>query len=119
RRVDATARDAARLAGVGGPRAWRSLVRPVVRPQVARAVATVFVVALAEPGGPLALGLRRTAGFQIVEAARDPNTFPRAAALGLVTLALALGGWVIIRWWGGAAPLARDLPSGQRPEAAS
>ena len=100
--ISAAGRDAARLAGVRWFRAWIDLTWPLVRPHVAQAVAAVFLLALADPGPPLVLGLRRTLAFQVVEAALGLDTTPRAAILALVTLGFATLARTLLHWWGGA-----------------
>ena len=121
-RVEPLWEDAARLAGAGRTKVWRQFVWPVVRPDVARALALVFTLTLIEPGAPLVLGLRRTLGFQIAEAALDPEAgqFTRAAVLALAGVILAGLGRVLIGWWGGSktpglarveAPVARARPA--------
>ena len=104
-RVETAWVDAARLAGAGPRRAWRQLVWPAVRPDVARALGAVFTLALLEPGAPLVLGLRRTLGHQIAQAAlsaADPGQLSRAAVLALGGMALAAAGRLLIDGWGGA-----------------
>ncbi len=98
--------DAARLTGISGPRAWRALLWPLVRPRSASAAAVVFVFALTEPGAPLVLGLRRTLAFQIVEAASRPDPFPAAAVWAVMTGLFGLAGWLVWRW--GAGPTILD-----------
>ena len=93
--------DAARLTGVGNFRAWRILSWSLVRPSSCRAAALVFVFALAEPGAPLVLGLRRTLAFQIVEAAGSSEPFPQAAVWAFMTGVFGLAGWAVWRWAGG------------------
>jgi len=121
-RVDPHWEDAARLAGAGRGRAWRQLVWPVVRPEVARALALVFTLTLVEPGAPLVLGLRRTLGFQIAEAALDPGAgqFTRAAVLALGAVFLSVLGRGLIGRLGGPptaalgrveAPVVRAVPA--------
>jgi ABC-type Fe3+ transport system permease subunit len=91
--------DAARLAGTGRGRAWRSLIWPTVRPEVARTLGLVFTLTLVEPGAPIVLGLRRTVGFQIVEAALDRNQLGRAAVLALgATIFAGLVRMTLRRW---------------------
>ena len=87
--------------GPGEPSCW-----PLVRPRSARAAAVVFVFALAEPGAPLVLGLRRTLAFQIVEAAGRPDPFPAAAVWAVMTGLFGLAGWLVWRW--GAGPSILD-----------
>ncbi|MDB5351901.1 MAG: hypothetical protein JWN86_3148 [Planctomycetota bacterium] len=111
--------DAARLAGAGRRRAWWSVVWPLARPRVAQAVAEIFALTLFEPGGPLALGVRGTLGFRIVEAVLGIDQLGRAAALGTIGLALALSGRSLILWWGGPSwPLASSGRS-HRPQRTS
>jgi ABC-type Fe3+ transport system permease subunit len=100
-RVDPAWSDAGRALGASRRRAWRSLVWPIVRPETARTLAAVFGAALFEPGAPLVLGLRRTLGYQMVEAVSRVETAPRAAVLALLGLALAVIGRLLIRGWGG------------------
>jgi len=100
RRIDPTWEDAARAAGASRWRAWRDLAWPLVRPDAARAAATVFTLTLFEPGAPLALGLRRTLAVQAVEAALRPGDGPRAAALALLAVVVAAAGRGLIRLWG-------------------
>ncbi|MEA2633050.1 MAG: hypothetical protein QOE66_3269 [Chloroflexota bacterium] len=112
-RVDPAWEDAARLAGARPRRIWRQLVWPVARPGAARAAGMVFALTLADPGAPLAFGLRRTLSFQIVEASLGPEPAPRAAVLALAAAALALIGRVLVRWWGGtpvAGPEIAEVP---------
>jgi ABC-type Fe3+ transport system permease subunit len=97
--------DAARLAGVRRLRSWRRLLWPLVRPAAARAAAVVFVFSLVEPGAPLVLGLRRTLAFQLIEASRRAEPFPRLAVWAVMTGLIALAGSVVIRRWGGTAIL--------------
>jgi ABC-type Fe3+ transport system permease subunit len=103
RRVDPVWEDAARLAGAGRGRVWRQLVWPVVRPEAARALGVVFTLTLLEPGAPLVLGLRRTLGFQVAEAALDggDGQLTRAAVLAILATALATIARKIIAWVGG------------------
>jgi ABC-type Fe3+ transport system permease subunit len=120
--------DAARMAGDVPSRAWWNLSWPLVRPAAARALAIAFPLALVEPGAPLILGLRRTLAFQIVEAATHRDSFPRVAVWAALAGLIGLGGWIVIRWWGGhpvlddddglEAPAARPaLPAAQRAPA--
>lgn len=89
-RVNPTWADAARLAGATRLRIWLGVSWPRIRPGVLHAVLAVFVQTLADPGPPLILGLRRTLGFQLVSTALDADPFPRAAAVGLITVAVSL-----------------------------
>jgi iron(III) transport system permease protein len=109
RRVEPAWVDAARLAGARPFRIWRQLVWPIIRPDAARAAATIFTLTLVEPGAPLVLGLRRTLGFQLVEAALAPEPFPRAAVLAMLAVGFALAGRVLALWWGG--PRLESLPT--------
>lgn len=93
--------DAAALMGASRIRDWRRLFWPLVRPHVARAAAVVFVFALAEPGAPLVLGLRRTLAFQVIDTSKRAEPFPRAAVWALMTGLFALAGWLTCRWAGG------------------
>ena len=100
-RIEPAWRDAARLAGAGPFRTWRSVTWPLIRPAAARAAAIVFPLALLEPGVPLILGLRRTLAFQIVEAAARPAPFPRIAVWTAMAAAISIAARWIIRWFGG------------------
>ncbi|MBV8606620.1 MAG: ABC transporter permease subunit [Singulisphaera sp.] len=100
-RVEPAWEDAARLAGASRLWTWWRLTWPIVRPSAAGAAGVVFTLTLAEPGAPLILGLRRTLGFQIVEAALGPDPAPRAAVLALAAVVLATAARVLLRRWGG------------------
>lgn len=117
-RLEPSWEDAARLTGVGRFRAWHELSWPLVRPASARAAAIVFVFALADPGAPLILGLRRTLAFQLVEATRRPDPFPQAAVWALAVGLLGLIGWLGWRWAGGTPILAHAARSSTRTPAA-
>ncbi len=107
-RLEPAWEDAARLAGAGSIPIWRRLIWPLIRPTAARAAALVFPLALLEPGAPLILGLRRTLAFQIVEAARRVDPFPRMAVWALLAGLLAVSGRALIRRWGGPSVLDRS-----------
>jgi iron(III) transport system permease protein len=119
-RFDAAWEESARLAGAGSRRIWRQLVWPSVRPGAARAAGLVFALTLIEPGAPLALGLRRTLGYQIVDAALGREPAPRAAVLAVLAAAVAIAARGLFRWWGrGTTPSgALDTPSLGRARAA-
>jgi ABC-type Fe3+ transport system permease subunit len=91
----------ARVAGSGSFRIVRDLTWPVIRPAAVRAAGQVFAFSLFEPGASLILGLRRTLAYQIVDAAGQPEPFPRAAAWTVMTALFGLGGWALFRWRGG------------------
>ncbi len=101
-RLEPSWEDAARLAGAGPFRSWRTLSWPLIRPSAARAAALVFALGLVEPGAPLILGLRRTLAYQIVEAASRPTPFPGISAWCLLTGLIALAGVIVLRRLGGA-----------------
>jgi ABC-type Fe3+ transport system permease subunit len=109
-RIDPAWVDSARLVGAGPRRIWRDLVWPIVRPEVARAGGMVFALTLIEPGAPLALGLRRTLAYQVVESALGRELTPRAPLLALAAVAIALIGRVLVRWWGGPAATGGSYP---------
>jgi ABC-type Fe3+ transport system permease subunit len=92
--------EAARQAG-GGRRAWRTVLRPVVRPGVARSLSAVFALALVEPSAPLLLGLRRTLAFGLIEATLRPGWHERAASLAVLALATAGAVGLAFRAWAG------------------
>jgi ABC-type Fe3+ transport system permease subunit len=101
RRVDPVWEQAARLGGASPRQVWATVAWPLVRPDVSRAVAAVFTLTLLEPGAPLALGLRSTLAFQVVEAARGGSALaPRAASLALIACAIVALGRLLVRWWG-------------------
>ena len=100
-RVDPAWLDAGRSLGASRRRSWRELAWPIVRPEAARSLAAVFAFSFLEPGGPLALGLRRTLPSALIEAALRGDDRARAATLGLLGLGFALLGRGLIRWWGG------------------
>jgi len=105
--------DAAALAGATRRQVWRRLLWPAVRPPAAEALALVFALTLLEPGAPLALGLRRTLSYQIVEAATDggPGRLTRAAVLTLIGVGMAaLARALLLAWGGAAAPTADPRP---------
>jgi iron(III) transport system permease protein len=106
-RLDPSWEDAARLAGAGPFRSWRTVSWPLIRPPAASAAALVFALGLVEPGAPLILGLRRTLAFQIVEAASRPAPFPGVSAWCVLTGLIALVGVVGLRRLGGAAILTK------------
>ena len=88
--------DAARMAGASKRRAWWVASWPVTRPVVGRTVAGIFAFVLVEPTAPLVLGVRRTLGFAIVDAATRGDRFGRAAALGATALVLVVIGRLLI-----------------------
>ena len=90
---------AARLAGAGAFRAWRSVTWPMLRPSVLSTTRLIFVITLCDPGPALILALRRTLGFQIVATAMSRDPFPRIAALALMAIAISLIGRMVIRPW--------------------
>ncbi len=100
-RIEPAWEDASRLAGAGRFRTWRRLIWPMLRPAGARAAGLIFPLALVEPGATLILGLRRTLAFQIVEAARRPDAFPRLAVWSVMAGLIALVGRLLLRRWGG------------------
>ncbi len=109
-RVNPCWEDAARVEGASRAQIWRRLVWPVVRPEVARALAVVFSLVVIEPGVPFVLGLRRTLGFQIADAALDPaaGQFTRAAVLAVAGVLIACIGHLLIVWSGGPRTLALE-----------
>jgi iron(III) transport system permease protein len=113
-RVEPAWHDAARLAGAGPIRTWRTVTWPLIRPAAVRAAAIVFPLALVEPGAPLILGLRRTLAFQIVETASRPEPFPRLTVWAAMAAVFAFVGRWLLRWWGGPPLLGTsDEPRGR------
>lgn len=86
--IDPAWEDSARSVGASPRGIARAVARPLIRPAVLRAVAAVFGLTLLDPGAPLALGLRRTIGWSLVEAAggAEPAT---ASVLAVLASALA------------------------------
>jgi ABC-type Fe3+ transport system permease subunit len=110
-RLEPSWEDAARLTGAGRFRAWRALSWPLVRPSSARAAALVFLFAVAEPGTPQVLGLRRTLAFQAVEIARRSEPFPQAAVWALMMGLFGFAGWLAWRWAGTMPILVTSEPT--------
>jgi ABC-type Fe3+ transport system permease subunit len=127
RRVDPAWSEAARAVGASPWRAWRDVTWPVLRPEAARAAASVFTLALVEPAAPLVLGLRRTLAVQMLGAANRLDQPTRAAILALFSILIAvLARTAILRWVGPSAlPAARarpdplTIPAGRRRTLAS
>jgi ABC-type Fe3+ transport system permease subunit len=115
-RVSPSWTDAGRAFGASRSRAWRQLVWPILRPEVARTLAAVFAIALLEPSAPIILGLRRTLGFQLVDAISRDAPSTRLAMLALIGLGLSLLGRALIRWWGGNRVHVSPLDRQDRPE---
>ncbi|MFO0908537.1 MAG: Fe3+ ABC transporter permease [Isosphaeraceae bacterium] len=118
REVDPVWYEAARLAGARRRDAWRWLVSPVVWPDAARALVAVFTLTLLDPGPALVLGLRRTLGYQIVEAAwafAEPGQSGRAVVLTLLGVALAWVGRELIRVGSGSPLEGASNPSEPEP----
>ncbi|WP_435019270.1 ABC transporter permease subunit [Tundrisphaera sp. TA3] len=113
-RIDPTWSEAARAAGASRRRIARDLIWPLLRPDVGRAVASVFALALMEPAGPMVLGLHRTLAVQVVASARRFDEPTRAATLALIGVALAWLARLLIGWWGGANTLPPE-PDGPAP----
>jgi iron(III) transport system permease protein len=93
--------EAARLAGAGSLRIWTTLSWVIIRPAALRAAATVFVLALVEPGAPWILGLRRTLAFQIIDAAAGADPFPGVAVWAIMAGLFGFCGWAVFRSRGG------------------
>ncbi len=103
-KVEAAAVEAARAVGASRWRAWRDVTWPAIRPDLGRATAAVFALTLAEPAGPLVLGLRRTLAVQMIDATRRLDEPTRAATLAvLAALIAALGHSLIVRLGGRSA----------------
>ena len=100
-RLDPRWEEAARIVGARPARIWRTLTWPMIRRAVAEGVGLVFVITLLDPAAPLVLGLRRTAGFQIVVQALRADPFPGVASIVLLALFASLLGKSFIRWLGG------------------
>ena len=99
-RLPPSSRDAARLSGVHGVRAWRRLTWPLLRPAMARAAGLAFAASLVDPGPPLLLGLRRSLGFQLVAGVRDAP-FTRVTAIALISvLTCVLARFALFLWSG-------------------
>ena len=88
-----------------------------IRPAAVAGVGLVFVITLLDPAAPLVLGLRRTAGFQVVFQALRPDPFPGVASIVLLALLAAILGKTLLRWLGGrgtALPYRAPDPNGGR-----
>lgn len=107
-RIEPAWEDIARSEGATRWRVWWTLLWPIARPASARAAATVFTLALVEPGVPWVLGLRRTLAFQITEAATSPQGATRAATLVFLAIVPAMLGRGLFRAWGRSSPM--NLP---------
>jgi iron(III) transport system permease protein len=107
-RLEPSWHDAARLAGANRLRIWTKLSWPIVRPVAARALGTVFLFALVEPGVPWILGLRRTLAFQIVDTAAQPDPFPTVAVWALMAGLFGVCAAAILRSRGGPTLLEND-----------
>lgn len=118
-RVEPAWTDAARLAGASRRRTWWRMIWPMVRPEIYRSAAGVFTLTLIEPGAPIALGLRRTLAFQIVDAALGASFQPRAAVLALEAALLAAVTRWILRSLGGSPARLAAVPSVARAVTAS
>lgn len=118
-RFDPTWAEAARAVGASRVRIARDLAWPLLRPEVARAVAAVFALALAEPAGPILLDRPRTLAAQIVAAAGRDAAPTRAATLAALLLLAAWAGRLLIGWWGGASVLPPDPDRGAPPPRAA
>lgn len=120
RRIDPSWTDSGGASGARPGRLWRELVRPLLRPTIARASAWIFGLVLFDPGAPLALGLRRTFAHQIVQTVQVTGPPARVATLLLLGLA-----WVLLvagscLWLGGNDSLARRaIPTHARSPRAS
>ena len=94
--------------GTLGARRWDTFARvtwPLLKPGLAAAFLVNFVESLSDFGNPLVLGgnfevLSVKIYFAMVGAQHDPA---RAAALGLVLLAMTLGAFLLQRYWLGRA----------------
>jgi iron(III) transport system permease protein len=104
----------AQVAGARWLRIFRDLSWPIIRPSAARAAGQIFVFALFEPGAPLILGLRRSLAYQMVDAAVQPEVFPRLAVWVVMTSLFAVAGWLLFRWRGGR-PILDAGESGDAP----
>jgi len=117
-RVEPAWADAARAHGASRARVWLDVTWPVIRPDVARAAAAVFALNVAEPVGPIVLGLRRTLAVPMLDAARRLDDPTRAATLALLAIAIAALGRALVLLWGGHRCLGPDHGTNQpRPAA--
>jgi iron(III) transport system permease protein len=107
-RLDPRWEDAARVVGARSARIWRTLTWPMIRPVVVASVGLVFVTTLLDPAAPLVLGLRRTAGFQVVVQAIRADPFPKVALIVLLALFASLLGKTLLRWLGGRGTALAD-----------
>jgi iron(III) transport system permease protein len=122
-RLDPRWEEAAKVVGARSARIWRSLTWPMIRPTVTQGVGLVFVITLLDPAAPLILGLRRTAGFQVVFQVLRADPFPGVASIVLLALFASLLGKTLFRWLGGSgtalayrAPALTGSTSFRRPD---
>jgi len=113
--------EAARAVGASPARSWRDVVWPALRPEAARAAASVFAIALVEPAGPMVLGLRRTLAVPMIEAASRLDQPTRAATLALLAILISTLARAAILGWGGPSrtgpgrePAAPTIAAGRR-----
>ena len=102
-RVDPRWSEMAWLAGgrMGVARAGRFLIRPIVRPEAARAASLVFLTVTLEPTAALVLGESRNLAGQIAAQVIDGGSVPMIAVTTLMALGLGLTGFGLIRSVGG------------------
>jgi ABC-type Fe3+ transport system permease subunit len=107
-------RAAGQVAGSGRAGLALGLTWPLLRPGVARSLASVFTLTLIEPSAPWMLGLRRTLGYQaLAESFRDMAS-PRLAALVVLATLVIWAVRIVLRRWGGEDVLVA-LPRHPRP----
>lgn len=95
--------EAAQTLGAGRWQTFRRVTWPLMRPGLANAFLVGFIESLADFGNPLVMGggyevLSTKIFYAVVGAQNDPG---RAAALGIVLLALCVGAFILQRTWVG------------------
>lgn len=114
-RADPTLVEAARALGARPLRAFATVTLPLLAPTVLSALALVFVLCTLSFSIPLALGGARYATVEVgvyLYARGVVASFPRAAALAILTLGLSLA-LTYLHLWGGGTFTARQR--GVRP----
>jgi len=96
--------EAAQTLGAGRWQTFRRVTWPLMRPGLANAFLVGFIESLADFGNPLVMGggyevLSTKIFYAVVGAQNDPG---RAAALGIVLLALCVGAFLVQRQWVGS-----------------
>jgi len=100
--VDPSLEDAARSAGAGPWRCWRSVTFPLILPAYFAGAVIVFIWALTDLGTPLMFHFRSCIAVQIFERVSEPSS-PEASALVVILLVV-----VVLVFWAARATLGRE-----------